>query len=56
MTADVIDVNPDTPGLDVMLAKFNIEHRHDEDEANTLLTDEDFSTLIRIMDLLAPLK
>lgn len=32
VTADVIDVNGDTPGLDTMLAKFNIEHRHDEDE------------------------
>ncbi len=32
VTADVIDVKPDTPGLDTMLAKFNIEHRHDEDE------------------------
>jgi cupin superfamily acireductone dioxygenase involved in methionine salvage len=26
LTADVIDVNQDTPGLDAMLAKFNIEH------------------------------
>src|ERR1041385_6811752 len=32
VTADVIDVNPGTPGLDVMLAKFNREHWHDEDE------------------------
>ena len=32
VTADVIDVNADTPGLDTMLAKFNIEHTHDEDE------------------------
>src|SRR5262245_3026717 len=32
VTADVIDVNPATPGLDTMLAKFNIEHTHDEDE------------------------
>jgi len=32
VTADVIDVNADTPGLDAMLSKFNIEHRHDEDE------------------------
>ena len=29
MTADVIDVNAETPGLDAMLAKFNIEHTHD---------------------------
>ena len=32
VTADVIDVNPETPGLDAMLAKFNREHWHDEDE------------------------
>ena len=32
VTADVIDVNPLTPGLDGMLAKFNREHWHDEDE------------------------
>lgn len=32
VTADVIDVNPGTPGLDAMLAKFNREHWHDEDE------------------------
>jgi 1,2-dihydroxy-3-keto-5-methylthiopentene dioxygenase len=32
VTADVIDVGPDTPGLDDMLSKFNREHWHDEDE------------------------
>src|SRR5437667_8535244 len=32
VTADVIDVQPTTPGLDAMLAKFNSEHWHDEDE------------------------
>jgi len=32
VTADVIDVHPDTPGLEAMLAKFNAEHWHDEDE------------------------
>ena len=32
VTADVIDVNPQTPGLEEMLAKFNREHWHDEDE------------------------
>jgi len=37
VTADVIDVKPDTPGLDVMLAKFNIEHRHDEDEVRYII-------------------
>ena len=37
VTADVIDVNHDTPGLDAMLAKFNIEHRHDEDEVRYIV-------------------
>jgi 1,2-dihydroxy-3-keto-5-methylthiopentene dioxygenase len=38
LTADVIDVNPDTPGLDAMLAKFNIEHSHDEDEVRYIVS------------------
>jgi 1,2-dihydroxy-3-keto-5-methylthiopentene dioxygenase len=37
VTVDVIDVKPDTPGLDTMLAKFNIEHRHDEDEVRYII-------------------
>lgn len=36
-TADVIDVKPDTPGLDAMLAKFNSEHWHDEDEVRLIV-------------------
>lgn len=32
VTADVINVNPGTPGLDDMLAKFDKEHLHTEDE------------------------
>ena len=32
VAADVIDVRPETPGLDAMLAKFSREHWHDEDE------------------------
>src|SRR6185295_7989816 len=32
VTADVIDVTPQTPDLDAMLAKFDREHWHDEDE------------------------
>jgi 1,2-dihydroxy-3-keto-5-methylthiopentene dioxygenase len=31
-TADVIDMKPDTPGLDSMLQKFRKEHTHSEDE------------------------
>lgn len=37
VTADVIDVSPETPGLDAMLAKFNIEHWHDEDEVRYII-------------------
>lgn len=37
ITADVIDVKPDTPGLEAMLAKFNIEHWHDEDEVRYIV-------------------
>ncbi len=37
ITADVIDVNPATPGLDEMLAKFNREHWHDEDEVRFII-------------------
>ena len=32
VTADVIAVNPDTPNLDAMMAKFSTEHTHSEDE------------------------
>ncbi len=32
VTADVINVTPQTPGLETMLAKFDKEHTHDEDE------------------------
>ena len=37
VTADVIDVNAGTPGLDEMLAKFNREHWHDEDEVRFII-------------------
>jgi 1,2-dihydroxy-3-keto-5-methylthiopentene dioxygenase len=37
VTADVIDVKPDTPGLDAMLARFNSEHWHDEDEVRFIV-------------------
>lgn len=37
VTADVIDVRPETPGLDEMLAKFNREHWHDEDEVRFIV-------------------
>jgi 1,2-dihydroxy-3-keto-5-methylthiopentene dioxygenase len=37
VTADVIDVNPETPGLTAMLAKFDKEHTHDEDEVRFIL-------------------
>ena len=38
VTADVIDVNPQTPGLGAMLARFNIEHWHDEDEIRFIIS------------------
>ena len=35
--ADVIDVTPETPNLDTMLAKFSREHWHDEDEVRFII-------------------
>lgn len=37
VTADVIDVFPDTPGLDAMLNRFNSEHWHAEDEVRFII-------------------
>jgi len=37
VTADVIDVNPDTQGLEAMLKKFSSEHWHDEDEVRFII-------------------
>jgi 1,2-dihydroxy-3-keto-5-methylthiopentene dioxygenase len=37
VTADVINVNPATPNLDAMLAKFSREHWHDEDEVRFII-------------------
>ena len=37
VTADVINVRPETPGLDAMLNKFNKEHWHDEDEVRFIV-------------------
>jgi 1,2-dihydroxy-3-keto-5-methylthiopentene dioxygenase len=37
VTADVIDVTPQTPGLEAMLARFSREHWHDEDEVRFIL-------------------
>ena len=37
VTADVIDLFPDTPNLDTMLAKFSREHWHDEDEVRFIV-------------------
>jgi 1,2-dihydroxy-3-keto-5-methylthiopentene dioxygenase len=38
VTADIIDVSPETPGLDEMLARFNREHWHDEDEVRFIIS------------------
>jgi len=35
--ADVVDVTPQTPGLDAMLARFDKEHTHAEDEVRFIL-------------------
>jgi 1,2-dihydroxy-3-keto-5-methylthiopentene dioxygenase len=37
VTADVIDVSPQTANLEAMLAKFNREHWHDEDEVRFIV-------------------
>jgi 1,2-dihydroxy-3-keto-5-methylthiopentene dioxygenase len=37
VTADVIDVKPETAGLEAMLAKFDKEHTHSEDEVRFIL-------------------
>lgn len=37
LTADVIDIQPDTPGLQAMLEKFSKEHWHDEDEVRFIV-------------------
>ena len=37
VTADVININRQTPGLDEMLAKFNREHWHDDDEVRFII-------------------
>ncbi|MFQ5670061.1 MAG: acireductone dioxygenase [Acidobacteriota bacterium] len=37
VTADVIDVHPDTPGLEAMLARFAREHWHQEDEVRFVI-------------------
>ena len=37
VTADVINVKPETPGLDAMLHKFSREHFHDEDEVRFIV-------------------
>lgn len=37
VTADVVDVSPTTPDLDALLAKFNREHWHEEDEVRFII-------------------
>lgn len=37
VTADVIDVSSETPGLEAMLNRFNSEHWHDEDEVRFII-------------------
>ena len=37
ITADVIDVTPEVPGLQAMLDRFNKEHTHAEDEVRSIV-------------------
>jgi 1,2-dihydroxy-3-keto-5-methylthiopentene dioxygenase len=37
VTADVINVKPETPGLEAMLNRFSKEHWHDEDEVRFIV-------------------
>src|SRR6516225_9596697 len=52
VTADVIDVNPQTPNLDAMLAKFGKEHTHDEDEVRFILAGRGISVEVGPGDML----
>lgn len=36
-SADVVDIHPELPGLDAMLAKFDREHWHHEDEVRLIV-------------------
>jgi 1,2-dihydroxy-3-keto-5-methylthiopentene dioxygenase len=40
ITQDLIQLKPDTPNLDAALAKFDPEHRHDDDEVRFVLEGE----------------
>jgi 1,2-dihydroxy-3-keto-5-methylthiopentene dioxygenase len=40
VTQDLIQLRPDTPNLDAALAKFDPEHRHDDDEVRFVLEGE----------------
>ena len=63
VTADVINVTPETPGLDAMVAKFAKEHTHSEDEVRFFVRgsglfcmhigDEVFAMLCEKDDLIA---
>ena len=40
VTADVMNVSPETPNLDEMMAKYKMEHTHSEDEAAGAVDEE----------------
>lgn len=40
VTQDIVQLAPDTPNLDVVLKKFDPEHRHDDDEVRFVLEGE----------------
>ena len=53
VTADVINVTPETPGLDEMLAKFDREHWHDEDEVRFVIAGRGLFHIHREGDVVA---
>src|SRR5690554_518010 len=44
-TADVISLSPDTPNLDALLAKFDKEHEHSEDEVRFVVDGRGIFTI-----------
>ena len=50
VTADVIDIKADTPNLDAMLAKFNKEHAHAEDEVLQRIARRDWQGVLSALE------
>jgi 1,2-dihydroxy-3-keto-5-methylthiopentene dioxygenase len=45
VTADVVALSPDTPGLEELLARFRVEHAHDEDEVRFVVAGRGVFTI-----------